>query len=646
VAEAQLEKVLGKKAILLITINSIMGTGIFFLPAVGAGVAGPASIISWFVLAIISVYIAMCFGELTSMFPKAGGVYEFCKQAFGHFWSFILGWMTLIAGNITIAMLIVGAIQYLIPSNLTYALPLFGFTISIKILLCFAFLIFFSYVAYRGMRSSKFMLIAFAFVTLGTLVLLIIPGFTRIDSGNFTPFFPLPFSAVFVCIFFIAETFFGWETATFLAAETKNGERVVPQALIWGTVIIGVISLLFVVSSLGVMNWQDFGGSKTPLVDLGVIHYGPFGETMFTWLVFLAIIGSVAGWIVSAPRLILAMAEDKLFISSLAKVHPVHKSPYKAIIFQFLVTSFLVLIASGSYETLLHLLVPLVLLMYSAVLLSLVVLRMKKPELPRPYKAPFGKFGPILTIAFLFSLLVSWILYTHDALNIIKLGLSFVGFGVPVFLLLTFYYNPEIIIRFNNIFAYMNLAFEKLLLPKKIIRDIHNHLDDINGMKVLEFGCGVGTLTKEIIRDVGPNGFIYATDISYTSVRIAKQRMLRRGHTNVWFLHDIHQVNRVHDAIPSVDVVVSFGMLGYIQDIRKVLKEISRLLPEGGKVFFIDYIDLFKVIPNVSWLSDERRLINLFRECGLSVSVRKEKMLLWNYLYVYGIKSESDVPFV
>ena len=102
-----LEKVLSYKAILLITINSIVGTGIFFLPAVGARIAGPASILSWVVLSFVGIYIAMCFGELTSMYPEAGGVYEFCKQAYGKFLSFIIGWATLIAANITISMLVV-----------------------------------------------------------------------------------------------------------------------------------------------------------------------------------------------------------------------------------------------------------------------------------------------------------------------------------------------------------------------------------------------------------------------------------------------------------------------------------------------------------------------------------------------------------
>jgi amino acid transporter len=95
-----------------------MGTGIFFLPALGAEIAGAASIISWAIMSAFAIYVAMCFAELCSMFPSAGGVYEFCKQAYGRIPSFVIGWLTLIAGNITIAMLIIGAISYLLPSTM------------------------------------------------------------------------------------------------------------------------------------------------------------------------------------------------------------------------------------------------------------------------------------------------------------------------------------------------------------------------------------------------------------------------------------------------------------------------------------------------------------------------------------------------
>jgi amino acid transporter len=349
----ELKQVLGYKTVLLITINAIMGTGIFFLPAVGAREAGPASLVSWAILSVLSIYIAACFGELTSMFPKSGGIYEFCKQAYGRFFSFLVGWTSIIAGNITIAMLIVGAIQYLLPVQA----PL------IQIPLSLLFILIFNFIAFRGMKTSAVMLVAFAIITLGVLFSLIIPGLFQFSPAKFTPFLPLGGMSILIAIFFISETFFGWETATFLAEETKDGEKVMPKALVTGTVIIAFISLLLVIASMSIMDWQTYGQSHAPLKDLAFILFGSLGKKIFTVWVYLAIIGSVAGWIVSAPRLLLAMARDKLFLKQFSKVHPKYSTPHKAILFQTLLSSILVFVGSGSYEVLLTLLVPLVLLM-------------------------------------------------------------------------------------------------------------------------------------------------------------------------------------------------------------------------------------------------------------------------------------------
>ncbi|MBW2992907.1 amino acid permease [Candidatus Woesearchaeota archaeon] len=622
----ELKKVLSYKAILLITINSIMGTGIFFLPALGAGAAGPASLVSWGIMAVIAIYISMCFAELTSMFPKAGGVYEFCKQAYGRFWSFIIGWTTIVAGNVTIAMLVVGAIHYLLPVEA----PL------VKIGISLFFIFTFNYIAYKGMETSATMLVAFAFITTGTLIALIIPGFFTTRLENFIPFFVFPFSSIIVTVFLIAETFFGWETATFLAAETKNGEKVMPKALVVGTLIIAAICLLFVLTSIGTINWQIFGQSEAPLSDLGKAHYGNLGVSIFTIAVYLAIIGSVAGWIVSAPRLILAMAEDKLFLTQFAKIHPTNRTPYKAIILQTIITTLLVIIGAGSYETLLHLLVPIVLVMYSAVLLSVLILRKKEKQRKRYFTTPLAWLGIPLVILFLLFLIVMWAINTHGAIHILRIIFSIIFLGIPIYILLELYYDERVIVKVNDALAFIAVYVEKFTLPVSVRKEMLGLLGDVEGKSVLEYGCGVGTLTMHLAKEVGPKGKIFATDESKHSLEKLKKRLEKKRHTHVIALKD--QPNKIHPKIPRIDAVISEGMIGYLQKEEKVLKELAKRLRKGARIVFLDYDKFFEVIPNIEWLAHDDEIRKVFGKAGFRVKIVRKRGLLWQNIFIHGEK--------
>ncbi|HDN58539.1 MAG TPA: amino acid permease, partial [Candidatus Marinimicrobia bacterium] len=460
--EKKMKKVLSFRVILLITINSIMGTGIWFLTSAGAKYAGPASLVSWGVLSLIAIYIAMCFGELVSMFPRAGGVYEFAKQTYGRFWSFAIGWTTSIAGSVTIAMLLLGALQYLIP--IQYSFTYIPIAISLIII--------FSYVAFRGMQTSTYMLVTFALITLTAIIAIIIPGFINLQPGNFTPFFVFPTMSIALAIFFIAETFFGWESAIFLSAETKNPSKTMPKALIYGTITIAILSFLLAFTAMGTIPWAEFAGSVAPLRDLGEAHFGITGRAIFTLLIFVSVIGATAGWIVTAPRLLMSIAEDKLFFTQFAKIHPKYKSPHVSIAFQVLIVSILVIVGAGSYETLLHILIPLVLVVYSAVLLSVVILRFKKPEQPRPYKVIFGKVGPFIVMLFMIFLLVMFVRETHGAWDLLRISGGLIAFGIPAYFAIELFYDPKYVTLRRNLVAHLSHHYHQIPLPKPTFNKI------------------------------------------------------------------------------------------------------------------------------------------------------------------------------
>ena len=220
--------------------------------------------------------------------------------------------------------------------------------------------------------------------------------------------------------------------------------------------------------------------------------------------------------------------------------------------------------------------------------------------------------------------------------------------GIPVYLLLLFTYNPEAIIQFTEFFSYGSLWLENFILPKRIRKEILIIFRELEEKHVLEYGAGVGTLTLHLAERVGPHGHVIATDISAKNLRILERRLRKRNITHVTTIHDPHQVNRIHPDVREVDIVFSVGMLSYIQDLQKVLRDIRRILPEHGKLCFVEYVDYFRVLPNPKWLDDHVALKEIFREAGFGVQVVKLHGLFWNYLFIYGEKTRhvEKVPYI
>jgi amino acid transporter len=632
----ELKRTLGFGTILSLAIASIMGTGMFFGAAIGAGYSGNASIISWVIISVIAIYISTFFGELVAMFPKAGGVYEFSKQTYNRFTSFMMGWLAWLVGNLTTALLIVAAIDYLIPDPSQFVL---------KMVISVVLIIVLNIIAFYGIEASGVVVVILAIFSIGIILSVIFPGIFFMELSNLTPFFAFGTVPLFITIFFIAESFFGWESATYLSEETIDPEKTIPKALLYGTIIVGILATLIALISLGIIPWRILTATPAPLSMVFDRIYGSFG-TILNYGIFIALIGSAAGGIITMPRLILALARDKLFISQLSDIHPKYKTPYKAILFQAIISLIILGMAFGRYKTLLSLLLPLGLIMYIFVILTIPILRRKLPDIKRSFKVPFANIGSFLVILFLTSLIGLWLIEEANAFQILKLGLSFVAIGIPIYLMLEIYYDPDFIIKVNDALAYFTLLTERFILPKAVRKEILTLLGDIKSKTVLEFGCSVGTLTLHLAENVRPGGKVYATDLSKKDLIITKNRMLRRGHEHVIVIHDEHQVNRVHPEIPSVDAIVSVGMMGYMQDVKKILREMWELMPYGGKIVFVDYADFFKMIPNVAWLSKDSTIEKLFREAGFSVYVTRKKGLFWNYVYVYGIKFHKDVPYV
>lgn len=628
----ELKRSIGFVALLSLSVSSIIGTGLFFGPAIGAGISGNASILAWLILALVSVYVAACFGELVSIYPLAGGIYEFAKQTYGRFISFIVGWIAWLTENMITSLLIVAAITYLLPEQ---------FPSDTKIIISLGFIILLNVITYIGLEASSIMVITFTIITLFILAIIIFPGLFFIKPANLYPFFTHSFSKVFLTIFFIAETFFGYEAVTFLAEETKNPERVIPKALIIGTMIVALSSLLLVVILIGTFHWSNLAKSQSPLLDISNRIFGGLGDYIGGIGIYLILLGSAATGIVSAPRLLLALARDRLFLPQFSKIHKKFYTPYRAIIFQAIVSVLVVILGYGKYQILLSLVVPMGLILYITALMTIPILRFKKPNLKRVFKVPFGKIGPIIVSLFLAAVIVGWVILEKNSINLLAIALSLIAIGIPLYFLLALYYDPDMLRIWYDFLAYLVLLTERIAMPIKVRKQILALMGNIKGKIILEFGCSVGTLTLHLAEEVGPNGIVYATDISKRELDIAHKRMMRRGHKHVIVLHDKHHTKRVHPDVPEIHTVVSAGCIGYLQDIDNVLSDMNRRLKKGSKVCFVDYDRFFELISNVQWLSSDEKIKSIFHKNGFTVAVMRKQGFAWKYIYIYGTKFKN-----
>jgi amino acid transporter len=632
----ELKKNIGFFTIVALLVTALLGTGIFLIPAIAASFGGTASIFSWIIMFILSIYIAFVFGELVAMYPTAGGVYEFSKKAYGRFPSFIIGWTTWLVNTINTPLLIVAALKVAFPMLTS----LYFILISVGII------VFMNFIAYRGMKDSSVLLFIFASITLVVIGLYLFKAIPLFNIAYVLPFQNTNLLMILIGVFFISETFFGWESASFLAEETENAKKVIPKALVITTIFVGLLSVIVGAVSLGIFPIDKLVGDTNAFSSIVTMLFTGEYARYFVIGIFVVFIGSASANIIATPRLLLAMARDKLFIEQFSKISSKTGTPYKAIFFQAVVGIILIFISFGNYEILLSLIIPLSFLMYFAVIITLPILR-KKNHAKVDFRAPFGTWLPYVIGLLFLGFIGVWLYIEPNSAYIFRYVIGFILFGLPVYLLLNIYYNPEFSIRINEFFSYFNYKLENVFFPIKLRKEMLSVFTDYKGKTILEFGSGVGSLTTYLAEEVGSKGKIFAIDFSQKNIKILNSRLMKEHKYQVKIIYDEHMINRIHPEVDYTDMVFSVGMLGYIQDLKKILNEMYDILPEGGKVCFIEYIDYFKFIPNPKVLDNKEELVQIFKSAGFSVRVKKIKGILWNYCLIYGIKTQhNEVPFI
>ncbi len=624
-----LKRSLSFKMLVFLTINALIGTGIFFAPGIAASIAGENSIFSWILAAIVSVLIALVFAELSSIYPKAGGVYEYSKRAFGKTIGFFVGWISWVVSNIVIAMLIIGSINYL-----TILIPI---SHIIKILAAVSFVLVINYISFRGIGISGKLLTGFSIITLAILTLITFSGSTAINLSNLSEISMPNLSTalpIIIATFYALETFFGWETISYLSEETKNPQKNIPKALLIGTGIISIIVVLIIFVSLTSVPANELGASKYPLLLVASNFFSPSIVKAMSFLVVLTIMGGAASWIITTPRLIYAMAKDRVLPESFGKVHKKYQTPYTAILLQMTIT--IMVIVSGSYKFLLNVALPMAIIMYIVVILSIPKLRKSHPKLKRAFKMPLPTITTLLIAGLLFGAMA-----ISTSLESFLLGFVLILLGVPLYLIASLGYHEKIIKWFSNAFAGLGYIADKLTY-KDISEDMLNYLSDVTIERVIDLGCGVGIVTNEIARKVIPDsGKVYGIDFSKKSLAIARKNAKKEDIKNVEYIYEnfygLSKNKKLNKKLKKVDAIVGVGVLGYINRLEVILKEMKKHLRKNGKIYFVDY-DYPGHFLDKPLIEDNKKIRELFEKFGFKIKIWRQKKLFWTYVHIYGEK--------
>jgi APA family basic amino acid/polyamine antiporter len=396
----KLARVLNLRDLTLLTIGSVIGSGIFLVPGgvlkQAGGQVGPAMLV-WFVGGILSLLGALTYAELSAVNPKAGGIYVHLRDCFGPLPAFLFGWTLFFAMNGgTVATLSVGFSDTL--STLVPLSPTMGKVVAIAMILVL------TVVNIRGTRTSADLQNWTTGIKVGALLLMSI-ALLALGSGfqkSNIPIWPSEFSGSLVSGFGLAMVgvlwaYEGWQYPTFSAGEVINPQRNFPRALFGGTaalIAIYLISNLAYIAALGPKGVAE-SGSVAPDSLTAVIN--PMAAKGIAIAILVSVFSAANSNVLTCPRVYYAMANDGLFFRKLAEVHPRFGTPAFAIVAGS--TCSAVLALAGTFNELLTYVVFSGWIFYGLTAATIFVYRKRLPDAERPYKVPGYPWTPLLFIA-------------------------------------------------------------------------------------------------------------------------------------------------------------------------------------------------------------------------------------------------------
>jgi APA family basic amino acid/polyamine antiporter len=396
----------------LITMGGILGTGIFLTTSDIAQALphGGLILLTWLLGGALTLAGALTYAELGVLFPKAGGQYEYLKEAYGPLWGFLFGWASFfvfLSGGI--AALAVGFGEYLgafLPffstAHVLVAFPLgkTSFAVSggqVAGVAAIALLTALHYVGLKvGAGVQSLVTGASVAALLGMIVVgLLVPP--RAAPGLLAP---LPTKGILpglgLGMIAVLWTYDGWYDLTFCAGEMKDPGKTLPRGLILGTLAIAGLYALVNQVYLRALPVQAIAGSPRIGEAAATALFGPGGGRLVAAAVLVSTFGCLSATILTCSRIYLPMAQDGLFFRSLARVHPTFRTPGASLVAQG--TWAAVLTLSGTYSQLYTYVVFVGFLLHAATGCSVFVFRFRDPGAARPYRTWGYPAVPILFV--------------------------------------------------------------------------------------------------------------------------------------------------------------------------------------------------------------------------------------------------------
>ena len=408
-----LSRSLGLAEITLSGIGIILGAGIYALIGTAAAGAGNAVWLAFAISAVIALFTALSYAELSSMFPKAGAEYDYTSAALGEYVAFIVGWMIIFAGILGAATVALGFGGYFH--------ELFGIG---QIPAAVALIGILTVVLFIGVKESAGVAGLFTLIEGVGLVLIIIAGLPRLGSVDYLEM-PFGISGVFTAAALVFFAYQGFEEMVKFSEETRDPQKTVPKALMIALVVCTALYILVCISAVSVVGWEGLAGSDAPFAEVATVAWGPRAADLLSAIALFATANTVLLMLLASSRIAYGMARSGSLPGLLSRVHPTRKTPYLAILAAalgavlFLFAGDIGFIANATNFT--------IFVTFIIVNLSVIILRVRSPDTVRPFRVP-GSIGRIPVLPLL-GIVTSLFLFLQLTPEILAIGALIVIIG-------------------------------------------------------------------------------------------------------------------------------------------------------------------------------------------------------------------------